>query len=401
MSPAVTPVSGPVVGREGPAFPQNITELAQAETVKRQPDRDLVPMQKTLFMAAALLAAVPVAAQAQTGTPGQKNAQAWSAEVVDASGTNRRLAKYEPLARAEKPWNICVLFPHLKDSFWVAVAYGVVSEAERQNVSMTLYEAGGYSNLPRQLSQFDDCVAAKADAIVVGAISEAGLAQKIAEARKKGIPVIGTVNPIQNAETTGKMFVDFPTMSGQTGRYLTRKAADGAKVVAFPGPAGSGWAEAYAQGFKDSLKDSKVEVLDTRFGDTGVNAQLQLVQDALQAYPDLTVLWGTAPTAEAAIGAVAEVGREKDVMILSTYENQAMLDALNAGKIIGFATQYPVLQGRVGIDMAVRALQKQPVMAFAQPVPAVITQDTMKAIDMGLVLAPASWRPVFSVKATP
>ena len=41
----------------------------------------------------------------------------------------------------------------MKDSFWVAVAYGIVEEAKRMNVNMTLYEAGGYENLPKQLSQ--------------------------------------------------------------------------------------------------------------------------------------------------------------------------------------------------------------------------------------------------------
>ena len=35
---------------------------------------------------------------------------------------------------------------------------------------------------------------------------------------------------------------------------------------------------------------------------------------------------------------------------MSSYENQAMLDALNKGEILGFATQYPVLQGRIAIE---------------------------------------------------
>ncbi len=35
----------------------------------------------------------------------------------------------------------------MKDSFWVAVAYGIVSQAQTMNVNMNLYEAGGYENL--------------------------------------------------------------------------------------------------------------------------------------------------------------------------------------------------------------------------------------------------------------
>lgn len=323
----------------------------------------------------------------------------WPIKVFDATSGKNVETMYEPLAKAAKPYKLCVLFPHMKDSFWVAVAYGIVEEAKRMNVNMTLFEAGGYENLPKQLAQFDDCMAAGFDAIIVGAISEAGLSQKFKEGIAKGKPVISTVNPVDKAETTAKMFVEFDTMGKQTGDYLVQSlGGKAAQVVNFPGPAGSGWAESFNNGFKAAIKGTKVKLLDEKFGDSGVAVQLKLVQDALQTYPDMNVIWGTAPTAEAAIGAVAEVGR-KDIMIMSSYENQAMLDALNKGEILGFATQYPVLEGRVAIDMAVRALEKKPVMKFVKPIPDMVAKGTLNKVNMSLVLAPGTWKPEYSVKA--
>jgi periplasmic protein TorT len=324
----------------------------------------------------------------------------WPIKVYDASSGKNVETDYVPLEKAAKPWNLCVLFPHMKDSFWVAVAYGIVEEAKRMNVNMTLYEAGGYENLPRQLSQFDDCMAGGADAIIVGAISEAGLAKKFEEGIAAGKPVISTVNPVADAPTTAKMFVEFDTMGEQTGQYLL-KTLNGkpAQVVTFPGPAGSGWAESFNTGFKKALDGSKVKVLDEKFGDSGVAVQQQLIQDALQAYPDMNVIWGTAPTAEAAISAVAEAGRQGEITIISSYENQAMLDAMNRDDILGFATQYPVLEGRVAIDMAVRALEGKPVMKFVKPIPDMISKEAAGGINMSLVLAPSDWKPEYSVKA--
>ena len=78
----------------------------------------------------------------------------------------------------------------MKDTFWVAVDYGVVEEAKRMGVNMTLYQAGGYENLPKQLSQFDDCLAGNFDAIVIGPISEAGLDKKFAKGVASGKPII-------------------------------------------------------------------------------------------------------------------------------------------------------------------------------------------------------------------
>ncbi|GGE07507.1 TMAO reductase system periplasmic protein TorT [Aureimonas endophytica] len=322
-------------------------------------------------------------------------------KVLDASSGTPTPAEYTPVGKAEKAYNLCVLFPHMKDSFWVAVAYGIVKQAEAANVNMTLYEAGGYENLPKQLSQFDDCLASGADAIIVGAISGAGLAQKFAEAKAKNVPVVGVTNPLPPNATPAANAVDFVAMGEVTGNGLLAQAKpdEALNIVTFPGPAGSGWAESFNEGFKKAVaKNPNAKILAEKFGDSGVAVQLQLIQDALQSYPDMNVIWGTAPTAEAATGAVAEAGRT-DMKIISSYENQAMLDALNRGDILAFATQYPVGEGAIAIDQAVRLIEKKPVMSLVQPEAAVIDKTTVPKLKMELVLAPADWTPVYTVKA--
>ncbi len=101
--------------------------------------------------------------------------------------------QYTPLPHAAKKWNICVSFPHMKDAYWTAVDYGVVAESKRLGVKMQLVEAGGYTNLPKQINQLEDCVSQGADAVVIGAISETGLNKLIEEIRAKGIPVIDVI----------------------------------------------------------------------------------------------------------------------------------------------------------------------------------------------------------------
>lgn len=321
-------------------------------------------------------------------------------KMNDASADALKVIEYTPVEKAEKPHKICVLFPHMKDSFWVAVAYGITEQSKALGVNMNLYEAGGYDNLPKQLSQFDDCIASGADAIVIGAISTVGVAKQVLAAKAKGIPVIAVTNSFISPDLTAGVFVDLKSMASASADALLAsvKTGETANVVTFPGPAGSGWAETMNKDFETVVaKNPNVKTLSSKFGDTGVAVQLQLVQDALQAYPSINYIWGTAPTAEAAIGALAEAGRN-DVKIISTYENQAMLDALKRGDITAFTTQYPVIEGRVAIDEAVRILDKKPFIRLVQPIAGVIDKGTMGKIDMSTVLAPASWSPVYSVK---
>ena len=37
----------------------------------------------------------------------------------------RKDVDYTPVEKAEKKWNICVSFPHMKDAYWLAVDFGV------------------------------------------------------------------------------------------------------------------------------------------------------------------------------------------------------------------------------------------------------------------------------------
>ena len=120
---------------------------------------------------------------------------------------------------------------------------------------MTLYEAGGYENLNRQLSQFDDCLANHADAIIIGGVSEGGMGQKYIEAMNKGIPVISIAVPVTQTKIAGKVYADFPFMGGVERHYLVKYLkGKPASVVTFPGPAGAGWPEGFNDGFKDQSR---------------------------------------------------------------------------------------------------------------------------------------------------
>ena len=85
----------------------------------------------------AYLAAAALALAATGPATAGSLKQWWPLKVFDASSGKDVPAEYVPLPKAEKPWNLCVLFPHLKDSFWLGADYGVVEEARRAGVNMT------------------------------------------------------------------------------------------------------------------------------------------------------------------------------------------------------------------------------------------------------------------------
>lgn len=328
--------------------------------------------------------------------------------------------QYVPLDPKDvtKKWNICVSFPHLKDSYWVGVGYGVISEAQRLKQKVTLLEAGGYTNLERQLRQVEDCISAGADALVLSAISGKGNVNQVNEIRKKGIPVVDLVNGI-STQVDAKILESWYLLGYLACDWIAQKhpKGSGTKSMAwFPGPPGAAWAVAADEGCMAGAANGDIEVVGTKWGDTGKSIQLKLVEDVVSSRTkggetDLDYIAGTTPTIEAAVGVVRDRGIAKTTKLVAYYYNTGAHILLKQGRMAMAPTDQMVLQGQIAIDQAVRLLEKKAMSSggapeynnadriteHVQPVPIVVTKENYKDFDASSTLAPKGWKPVFRV----
>lgn len=350
-------------------------------------------MTSALIGAAMVGFAVPAASQnARTSIP---------VELVAEDGT--KTAADWPLIAAEeisKPWNICVLFPHLKDSYWVATNYGVADEIIRTGTSMTLYEAGGYDKLSTQLNQMDNCIAQEMDGIILGAISADGVGSLVKKATDAGIPVIDFINGINEPSTSAHALVSFYDLAFTTGKYIIEQAkGEPLRVGFFPGPQGAGWSDAAVQGFNDALEGSTVEVVVTRRGDTGLNVQLDFISNALLTYDDIDWVVGVDIAAEAGAIAVRNAGLVDKVKVAAFDIIPPVYEDIKAGATEASPTDFTVLQGRLAVDMLLRLLEGQELMANrAGPKPEMVTADNYETFELIDMFAPADFKVIFSVK---
>jgi protein TorT len=310
--------------------------------------------------------------------------------------------KYVPLDKATKKWNICVSFPHMKDAYWMAVNYGVIDESRRMGVTMQLVEAGGYVNLNKQISQIEDCVESGSDAVVIGAISYEGLNNLVSEIRKKGVPVIDVINGMSSQELSAKSLVSFGEMGYKAGEYLVEKHPKGSKTVNvawFPGPPGAGWVEAGNKGFSEAVQKGAINIVATKYGDTGKEVQSRLVEDTLEAFPgEIDYIVGTAVTAEAATSILRSRGLDKKVKILSYYFTPGVYQGIKRNRILAAPTDSAVIQGRTAIDQAVRILEGQPYEKHVGPKLYVIDSSNINSFNRDSSLAPDSFKATFIVK---
>lgn len=328
------------------------------------------------------------------------------------------IVDYVPLMKADAKHHICVSFPHLKDSYWVGAAYGIIEEGKRLGQKITLIEAAGYVNLEKQLAQVEDCIANGAEALVLSAISGDGNAKQVNELRAQGIPVIDLINGI-NTEVDGKSLMSYYSMGKNSCSWVAAKHPAGSgkvKIAWFPGPPGAGWSVGGNDGCHEAVIGSDVEIVQTKWGDTGKEVQLKLVEDVIQSQTvgdkvDLDYIVGVAPAIEAAVATVRELELGDQIQLVSYYYTPGMHMFVGRGSVAMAPTDQMIIQARISIDQAVRALEGKGsatggrpeyndtgrMIEHVQPVAFNVTPDNIGGFDTSTTLAPKGWTPSFSV----
>lgn len=344
----------------------------------------------------ALLAGFALALQSGTAAA----ADDWTAPLMPNDTNKETVYKPLPVGAVTKPWRLCVAFPHMKDAYYVAKDYGAVTEAKRQGVGMTVMAANGYNDITGQIQQIEDCVARGGQAVLANAVSKTGLNGLIEELHNKKIPFLDMGNGVTSPYVAAAAQAQYFFAGNTAGKYLAEKFPKGtknAKMVWLAGPAGSQWVEDAVKGMQQGIEGSGVEVLKVMYGDTGKEAQMKLLEDALQAYPDATIIGGVAPAIEGAMEIVQERGL-KDKKLIAFYTTPPIEQAVRDGIVMGTVNDYNLLGSRISTDQAIRILENKLEIKVASRKFDIIDGNTVKTYDRTTILAPNDFKPVFEVE---
>ena len=234
---------------------------------------------------------------------------------------------------------------------------------------------------------------------MVGTVSFEGLTPTV-QALSEQVPVIATVNDIADPGIAAKAAVSWYDMGAITGRFIAKRHPKGSAPVRlawFPGPQGAGWVSFVEAGFRDAIAESAAEIVLTKYGDTGREIQVTLVEETLDSGVAIDYIVGSAPTAEVAVSILRARGLEGQINIVSDYMSHAVFRGIRRGRILAAPTDFPIMQGKLAIEMAVRAIEGTLETRHAGPRIMLVTPDMVGNTDLAETLAPASFIPVFEL----
>ncbi|AUI87843.1 TMAO reductase system periplasmic protein TorT [Vibrio azureus] len=306
-----------------------------------------------------------------------------------------------PSAAAEK---LCAIYPHLKDSYWLSINYGMVSEAEDLGIELRVMESGGYNNISKQEDQLTLCRQWGADAILLGTVSpnayETHLGSLVGD-----IPVFTIVNQLnldasQSEHLKGGVGIDWYWMGYEVGKYLTQKHPKGSgqtNIALLLGPRTKGGTKPVTKGVTEAIKNSDIKVKYTYWADNDKELQRNLVQRIIDT-DKVDYIVGSAVAIEAAISELRTSQKAKEIGLISVYLSHGIYRGLIRHKVEFAPTDNMVTQGRLSVKQALQYLRGEKYQQqISLPIQA-LTSDSLSSHTIEDSLSPSEYRPVFNVK---
>jgi ribose transport system substrate-binding protein len=264
---------------------------------------------------------------------------------------------------ATKPLKLGVTLVHLNDDFWKGIAYGIIDEAKRSNVTVAQVSiAGAYGNVTQQFSQIETLKSLGVDYVVLGAAAYKGYDPQLKTLKDAGVGVIAAGIPVDSDKVIFGVTQDDSTIGAELADEICK--ANGTKpatVLTVPGPAGAEWVRLRHDGFTKKLATcSGLKLVDGAVGGAlGLERGLSQASDLLQKHPDAKYIY--TPEVSLGLGAVQAVRQAgSQAQVVSSSVVREAIPLVKSGKLLALGSEPGIVMGRLIVQYAIREHEKLP-----------------------------------------
>lgn len=240
--------------------------------------------------------------------------------------------------------------------FWTIARKGVEkADSELENVSVE-FKLPGEGTAAEQKRIIDDLLSTGIDGIAMSPVDPANQTQFINETAKKTL-VVTQDSDAPESERALYIGTDNVAAGRQAGELIKEALPNGGKIMLFVGKSDARNAAERAQGIKEALQGSKIEILDTRTDDTDRARAKSNAADTLVKYSDISALVGLwSYNGPAILNAVKEANKVGQVKIICFDEEDETLAGVKEGSIFATVVQQPYEFGYQSVKMMAQIL---------------------------------------------
>ena len=266
--------------------------------------------------------------------------------------------------QAKKPV-IGLVMKSLANEFFKDMEEGAIKHVQERG-DLTLVPVGMHSetDIDTQISAIENFITQKVDAIVVAPADSRALVPPLARAIKAGIIVINIDVALDEAAKkqagVDLAFVGPDNRAGakMSGDVLAKALGPGGKVVIIEGNPGADNAQQRKRGFDESVKEGKLDLVDSRTAHWETEEANSVFSNILTAHPDVQgVMAANDSMALGVVKAIDAAGKSDKIKVVGFDNIAAVQPLLKDGKLIATVDQFGSQMAANGIDYAMKALK--------------------------------------------
>jgi ribose transport system substrate-binding protein len=241
--------------------------------------------------------------------------------------------------------------------FWTIARRGVEkAQKEHPEYSMQVVITG-QATAAEQRRELDDLLARGVAGISISAIDPKNSTEEFNKVAAKAV-LFTTDSDAPQSKRVAYIGSSNTDLGKDAGKLMLKALPNGGKCVGFVGLPGADNARERIEGVKETIKGSKVELVDVRGDEIDQTRAKRNVEDILAAMPDVSCLVGFYSYNTPRIYEVLkEAGKLGKIKIIGFDEDPITLGGVKEGAIVGTVVQQPFEWGYQGMKLMAKYLQ--------------------------------------------
>ncbi len=270
------------------------------------------------------------------------------------------MAGTAPVALADGE-TIAVLTKNQTNPFFQAERVGAAKAAEAMHAKVLQYVPTQPDSIPEQMSQIDDVVTKKPDAIVMVPVDYKAMVAGVQKINAAKIPVVNVTDRSAGGDFVSFVGADDYSIAKATAEVLLKAMGGKGDVIIIEGVRGAATAQDRLRGFKDAIAEFPgAKLVASQPGNYQRLQAMQVMENLLQSNPNVAgVMAANDAMAIGAMDALADASSK--AQIIGINGTKEAVDAIKAGKMLATGDYNGFVQGCIGTEIAIRYLRHEPV----------------------------------------
>jgi ribose transport system substrate-binding protein len=255
---------------------------------------------------------------------------------------------------------IAVFTKNQTNPYFQAVRVGTETAAKTLGVKVIQYIPTKPDSIPEQLSQVEDVIVKKPDAIIFIPVDSKAMVPAVEKINAAGIPVTNITERSAGGNFVAYVGADDYSLGLFTARALLKAIGGKGNVIILEGVKGTLTNTDRVRGFNDALKETpNVKLLASQPANYQRLNALQVMENLMQSFPSID---GVLALNDAmAVGAIEALeGANRKALVVGINGTKEAVELIKSGKLLVSGDFNGFIHGCLGTQIAVRNLRKQP-----------------------------------------